>query len=53
MIANAGRELVVYPGNMEKRLQISPGMRAMLDYSKFTGTTRLLILEIEYFFDKS
>lgn len=38
---------------MEKRLQISPGMRAMLDYPKFSGPTRLLILETEYFFDKS
>lgn len=38
---------------MEKRLHISPGMRAMLDYPKFSGPTRLLILETEYFFDKS
>lgn len=38
---------------MEKRLQISPGLRAMLDYPKFVGPTRLLILETEYFFDKS
>lgn len=37
----------------EKRLQITPGMRAMLDYPKFAGPTRLLILETEYFFDKS
>ncbi len=37
----------------KKRLQISSGLRTMLDYPKFMGPTRLLILETEYFFDKS
>ncbi|MBM3290048.1 MAG: glycosyltransferase [Candidatus Hydrogenedentes bacterium] len=38
---------------MDKRIDISPRLRAMLDYPKFVGPTRLLVLETEYFFDKS
>lgn len=34
------------------RLQISDGMRRFLDYRKFAGPTRVLILETQYFFDK-
>ena len=37
----------------EARLQITSGMRRILDYPKFTGPTRMLILETEYFFDRS
>ena len=37
----------------ERRLEISAGLRAILDYPKFAGTPRVLILETEYFFDKS
>ncbi len=37
----------------EPRLQISPGMRRFLDYPKFTGNIRVLILTTEYFFDRS
>ncbi len=37
----------------EVRLQITPGMQAFLDYPKFTGSTRMLILKTEYFFDQS
>lgn len=36
-----------------RRLEITPGMRRFLDYPKFRGTTRVLILETGYFFDKS
>jgi len=35
------------------RLQITPGMRRILDYPKFRGATRVLILETGYFFDQS
>lgn len=35
------------------RLHISTGMRRFLDYPKFVGTTRMLILDTGYFFDKS
>ena len=35
------------------RLTITPRMRKFLDYPKFRGPTRMLILETEYFFDKS
>jgi spore maturation protein CgeB len=35
------------------RLQISEGMRRFLDYPKFAGPTRMLILETQYFFDQS
>ncbi|MBI2423326.1 MAG: glycosyltransferase [Candidatus Hydrogenedentes bacterium] len=35
------------------RLQISPGMRRYLDYPKFQGPVRMLVLETEYFFDAS
>ena len=37
----------------EPRLQISDAMRAILDYPKFAGSTRMLVLETEYYFDKS
>lgn len=37
----------------QHRLHISPAMRAFLDYPKFQGQTRLLILETGYFFDAS
>lgn len=35
------------------RLQITEGMRRFLDYPKFTGATRMLVLDTGYFFDKS
>lgn len=35
------------------RLQISAGMHFFLEYPKFVGTTRMLILETQYFFDQS
>ena len=35
------------------RLQITEGMRRILDYPKFSGPTRLLILETNYFFEQS
>ena len=35
------------------RLQITPGMRAFLDYPKFAGPTRMLVLDANYFFDQS
>jgi len=35
------------------RLQITPGMRAFLDYPKFRGPTRMLVLETGYFFDRT
>ena len=35
------------------RLEITPGMRRFLDYRKFAGPTRMLILETQYFFDQS
>jgi len=35
------------------RLQITPGMRAFLDYPKFSGPTRMLVLETSYFFEGS
>lgn len=35
------------------RLQITPGMRAFLDYPKFRDATRMLVLETDYFFDRS
>jgi spore maturation protein CgeB len=35
------------------RLKITAGMRALMDYRKFAGRTRMLILETQYFFDKS
>lgn len=38
---------------VEPRLQITEGMRKFLDYPKFRGPTRLLILETQYFFDQS
>ncbi len=37
----------------EARLQITEGMRRILDYPRFAGPTRLLILKTEYFFDQS
>jgi spore maturation protein CgeB len=37
----------------QPRLQISPGMQSMLDYPRFQGAPRLLILETGYFFDQS
>lgn len=37
----------------EARLQITEGMRRILDYPRFAGPTRLLILETKYFFDQS
>ncbi len=35
------------------RLQITSGMRRFLEYPRFQGATRLLILETRYFFDQS
>ncbi len=35
------------------RLHITEGMRQFLDYPKFVGATRMLILDTGYFFDKS
>ncbi|MBX7258297.1 MAG: glycosyltransferase [Candidatus Hydrogenedentes bacterium] len=35
------------------RLAISEGLRRILDYRKFTGPTRMLVLETQYFFDRS
>jgi spore maturation protein CgeB len=35
------------------RLQITEGMRRFLDYPKFAGTTRVLVLDTGYFFDQS
>jgi spore maturation protein CgeB len=35
------------------RLQISAGMRERFDYRKFTGPTRMLVLETDYFFERS
>ena len=35
------------------RLQITPGMRTFLDYPKFAGPTRMLVLDANYFFDQS
>lgn len=35
------------------RLQISSGLRRFLDYPKFTGPTRMLVLDTQYFFDRS
>lgn len=35
------------------RLQITDGMRRFLDYPKFAGTTRVLVLDTGYFFDQS
>ena len=35
------------------RLNITEGMRSFLDYPKFSGPTRVLILDTGYFFDKS
>ena len=37
----------------EKRLTITEGMRKFLDYPRFVGRTRMLVLETEYFFDGS
>lgn len=37
----------------EPRLQISGGMRRLLDYPRFLGRTRMLVLETGYFFDQS
>ncbi|MFP4500099.1 MAG: glycosyltransferase [Candidatus Hydrogenedentota bacterium] len=37
----------------ERRLEITPGMRAILDYPRFRGNTRLLVLDTGYFFDQS
>jgi spore maturation protein CgeB len=35
------------------RLNITEGMRRFLDYPKFSGATRVLIMDTGYFFDKS
>lgn len=35
------------------RLTISAGLRGILDYPKFAGRTRMLVLDTQYFFDKS
>lgn len=35
------------------RLQITEGMRRFLDYRKFSGPTRMLVLDTGYFFDQS
>ena len=40
-------------GKEPPRLRLTDGMRQMLDYRKFAGPTRMLVLETEYFFDKS
>ncbi|MFA6242432.1 MAG: glycosyltransferase, partial [Candidatus Hydrogenedentales bacterium] len=37
----------------ERRLTISEGLRRILDYPKFAGPTRMLVLETKYFFDQS
>ncbi|GMW02594.1 MAG: hypothetical protein AMXMBFR84_37300 [Candidatus Hydrogenedentota bacterium] len=37
----------------EHRLTLTPGMRRLLDYPKFRGRTRMLVLETQYFFDRS
>lgn len=37
----------------EPRLQITEGMRRLLDYPRFRGATRMLVLETGYFFDRS
>lgn len=39
--------------NQSARLQLSEGMRRILDYPKFTGAARMLVLETGYFFDRS
>ena len=35
------------------RLRITPGLRRFLDYPKFAGPTRMLVLETDYFFERS
>ena len=40
-------------GKEPPRLRLTDGMRRLLDYRKFAGATRMLVLETEYFFDKS
>jgi len=37
----------------ELRLKLSEGMRRILSYPRFTGPTRMLILDTNYFFDKT
>jgi spore maturation protein CgeB len=37
----------------EPRLEISNRLRRILDYPKFIGPTRMLVLETDYYFDKS
>ncbi|HOJ34264.1 MAG TPA: glycosyltransferase [Candidatus Hydrogenedentes bacterium] len=37
----------------EPRLEIPPNLRRALDYKKFQGKTKLLILTTQYFFDES
>lgn len=39
------------PGMEKPRLQLSAGMRRLLDYPKFASATRVLVLETGYFFD--
>jgi spore maturation protein CgeB len=38
---------------MGPRLQISDGLRRIMSYRKFVGTTRMLVLETGYFFERS
>ena len=41
-------------GNVDApRLEITPRMRSMLDYCKFAGAPRMLVLETNYFFERS
>jgi len=40
-------------GSEGPRLTITNGMRRILDYPKFRGPVRMLVLETQYFFDKS
>jgi len=35
------------------RLEITPRVRSILDYPKFAGATRMLVLEANYFFERS
>lgn len=37
----------------KRRLALSDSLRRILDYPKFVGPTRMLVLETQYFFDKS
>ena len=46
--------LTGYDMNMKhQRLEITEGMRRFLDYPKFKGPTRMLVMKTQYFFDDS